>query len=361
MQTKVQHYRLPVFDRIKETLSERAKLTVLGHTNNGSAMGGGERSYIQTFELKSKFRMVYWSGLVSRISKEKPDHLLMTASPRNLSGWIIPIIRRIQGRKTVGWSKIYSDRLEREGWLLRLVKRSFYSLYGHMVVYGDSSRQSLLALLYPAKDITVAQNTIDTSYASEGAADIAVNIEHIKAMHDLDEKNIILFIGRLFPEKRPFDLLNAWESMAEGIENPCLVFVGSGPLLEELNDAVNRLGDDRIIVLGQVPHYHDYAWIKAAKCLVLSGQVGLAIQQAMVLGTPLVIADEQGVDSEIVVHGETGWRYEKGNLPALADTVVNVVNDRQKSMQVATAAKSLMENECSIDSMVGSIVSALDT
>ena len=83
--------------------------------------------------------------------------------------------------------------------------------------------------------------------------------------------------------------------------------------------------------------------------------VGLAINQSMALGVPTVIADEWGVDAELIQDGVTGWRFERGNTDALVSAIREVFDNQPETKRRTTAARTMMRDEITIDRMVSGI------
>jgi len=54
----------------------------------------------------------------------------------------------------------------------------------------------------------------------------------------------------------------------------------------------------------------------------------LAINQAMALGTPVVVADLPGPDGEMVIHATTGWRYRQSDAEQLAKQLHAILSDK---------------------------------
>jgi hypothetical protein len=61
-----------------------------------------------------------------------------------------------------------------------------------------------------------------------------------------------------------------------------------------------------------------------------------------------------------VRNGETGWRYPKGDVNALAATVNAVLADPAGTAEVARRGQDLVRNDVNIDGMVGGFVTALE-
>ena len=72
----------------------------------------------------------------------------------------------------------------------------------------------------------------------------------------------------------------------------------------------------------------------------------------MALGRPTVIAAEYGSDAEILQHGITGWRYEKGNIEGLVGAVRSVMYDIILPRRVAQRAREFVRTEATIERMV---------
>ena len=92
---------------------------------------------------------------------------------------------------------------------------------------------------------------------------------------------------------------------------------------------------------------------------VFCGGLGLAINQCLAFGKPTIVAEEPGPDSEIVRHEETGWRFERGNIPELLSTLKHVMENDDERTRICANARALMRDEVSIQNMVDKIDSAI--
>ncbi len=348
IQTKIQHYRVPIFDRLSKKKYFK-NFKVLGKTLDGKAVGGSERDYFIHLDLVKIFNLFYWKGIINLIIKNKIDLIIMTASPRNISAWIIPLVRKLYNLETIGWSKINSDNLKKTFFYQNFFKKLFYSLYDKMIVYGEFSKNELLNLKYRKENIYVLNNTIDTSYVSENISEIKYNSDILKSKYMIHNKKIILFIGRLDKEKKPFDAIDAFLDLRQKHQNAILVIVGYGNLHNKLLSKLNKINISEILFVGKQKEFFDYAWINLASCLIVPGQVGLASQQAMALGTPVIIADEDGVDSENIINNKTGFRFPKGDISTLSKKIDLVLNNDNLINDVVNNAKNLIIKQKNIE------------
>jgi glycosyltransferase involved in cell wall biosynthesis len=75
-----------------------------------------------------------------------------------------------------------------------------------------------------------------------------------------------------------------------------------------------------------------------------------ALMEAMAAGRPVVASDIDGIRA-LVVHNETGWLTPPGAPEILAQTMIEVLADRETAAQVGRGAMARMQEEFSIERM----------
>lgn len=355
---RVEHYRIALWDEITRLGRGTYKFTVCGPLTDGGAFGGGQRPYFREFPTDTFKRfgisMLQWRDAERIVAAEQPDVVIVSANPRNMSNWKLPGVVHRYGGAAVCWTKAHSySRLP--GPIVNTIKKRFYKRFDRAICYGRQSLAELTALGFPADRARVAQNTIDTRRIFEDGDAIAARGRELRAEAGLADATILLSIGRMDPEKRHQDLLDAWPKLRELDDKSAMVLVSGGPLLEDIRRQADQLDPQRIIVTGRVPEGDDYCWIAASDVCIYPGAVGLAINQSLALGRPTIIADEYGADSEILMHDRTGWRYPRGDIDALVDTVRQVLNDDPARARITAAAVEMMRDEVTVESQARSI------
>lgn len=355
---RVEHYRIALWDGLVERGSELYDLTVCGPLTDGGAFGGGERTYFRDIRCdafrKFGISMLQWRDAETIVSQEKPDVVIVSANPRNLSNWRLPKVVHEYGGAAVCWTKAHSySRIP--PFIVKPLKRRFYRRYDRAICYGKLSCRELIELGFPADRARVAQNTIDTRRIFEDGDAIRRRGRELRAAAGVTGKKVLLTIGRMDPEKRHQDLLDAWPKLRELDPTLVMVMVSGGPMLEEIRSKAAALDPQRIIVTGRVPEGDDYCWIAGSDITIYPGAVGLAINQSLALGRPTVIADEYGADSEIVEHGVTGWRYQRGDIDALVSAVRTVLNNQPEVDRITNNAVTIMREDVTVENQVRSI------
>ena len=145
----------------------------------------------------------------------------------------------------------------------------------------------------------------------------------------LSEDAILIgIVGRLWPQKGVKDLLWAMELIRVVRDDAYLVVVGDGPERQRLEYYRDQIGvGQRIRFVG---HRTDSArWIQALDLLwngsMYEGQSN-AILESMQAGVPVIATDIPG-NRDLIVAGETGFLYRRGDLSTLARRTQKLLND----------------------------------
>lgn len=148
---------------------------------------------------------------------------------------------------------------------------------------------------------------------------------------------VLLFVGRLAPEKGIDVALDAFHALPERIRRRAqLVLVGEGPLYEGLKEKYEgaRFG---VHVLG-FRHGRELADIYAASDLFIfpstTETFGNVVLEAMATGTPVLGANAGGV-SDNVEHGRTGWLCEPGDVGEFVQAIVTFYDDADLRQTIA--------------------------
>ncbi len=144
---------------------------------------------------------------------------------------------------------------------------------------------------------------------------------------------VMLYVGRYTEVKRIPLLIRAHARARERFERPApLVLLGGFPGEwegEHPLEVVQETGDPDVFLAGWRGHEDLPAGLNAADLLVLPSvreQFGAVIVEAMACGLPVVAVDAYG-PAEIVDQGETGWLVPPDDEEAMADALVEAVND----------------------------------
>ncbi len=151
----------------------------------------------------------------------------------------------------------------------------------------------------------------------------------IKEKYKIPDKPVLLYVGRLDPEKHIEEIL---ESVAIAIKQIdfCFVIVGKGIRKAMLEKLTEDLGiSEHVIFTGFVPDEDLPYFYKLGRIFIIASiaeLLSLAALQAMASGLP-IIAVKAAALVELVQDGENGYLYEEGNIPAIVQAISNIVTD----------------------------------
>ncbi|MBM4373481.1 MAG: glycosyltransferase family 4 protein [Deltaproteobacteria bacterium] len=136
-----------------------------------------------------------------------------------------------------------------------------------------------------------------------------------------DERPVLVCSGKLFPDKEPLELLEAFAIVRR--ERPArLVFLGDGPLRRDVERVARERGvGDDVVITGFRNQRELGAAYAAADMMVFPSKRetwGIVVNEAMLFGLPVICSDQVTAHHDLVVPGVTGDTYPSGDSVALA-------------------------------------------
>ena len=166
------------------------------------------------------------------------------------------------------------------------------------------------------------------------------------------EARIVIFVGRLAPEKRVDLLTGIWRSVRQAVPRALLLILGSGP--EEAG--LKQRAGDGILFLGSQPDVTPY--LQAADLFVLPSAaegLSLALLEALACGLP-AIATSVGGNPEVIRHLETGWLTPPDDPPALTEAIVTLLGDEKLQSKLREKARAHAVQNYSLIKMADRLV-----
>ncbi len=172
--------------------------------------------------------------------------------------------------------------------------------------------------------------------------EVTVNLSAFRTVLAGPEERIILYVGRLDPEKGVDVLVRAFALLGAEAGDLRLVIAGEGQRLQELQQLAEEVGlEEKVTFLGYVSHTALAAVYRAAELVVVPSlyePFGMVALEAMAAGRP-VVATEIGGLSEIVVLERTGLLVAAGDERALAAGMDRVLREPGLSAALGAAGR----------------------
>jgi glycosyltransferase involved in cell wall biosynthesis len=129
---------------------------------------------------------------------------------------------------------------------------------------------------------------------------------------------VLGFVGRFSPEKRPFAVVEAVARLPLHFK---ALFVGFGPLRDELLERANDLIPGRYAIVQGDDHLGDLFAAMDGFCLVSHSEgYGLAIMEAMMCGKPVIVG-QVGFVPDVILDRVNGLVV-RGNAESISDAAV---------------------------------------
>ena len=185
---------------------------------------------------------------------------------------------------------------------------------------------------------------VDTMAISSGIDLSAFNpigdTQSIRVKYGLPDKHILIYVGRLDPEKHIEEILEAVAVAVKTIDF-CFVIVGKGTSKPALEQRAQKLGiTESVFFTGFVPDADLPIIYRASRCFIIASiaeLLSLTTLQAMASGLP-VIAVNAGALPELVKDGMNGYLYNEGDIPAMVKRIGEIItrDDLYQSMRSKT-------------------------
>ena len=167
---------------------------------------------------------------------------------------------------------------------------------------------------------------------------------------------MVLFVGRLQARKRLDLLLQACARLPLALQ-PRLVIVGDGPARAELESLAQQVYP-RAEFAGARHGAELEPYYQAADLFVLPGTGGLAVQQAMARALPVIVAQGDGTQDELV-RPLNGWQVPPGDLEALTLILLSALSDCERLRQMGAESYRIVKEEVNVEAMVGVFIEVL--
>lgn len=172
----------------------------------------------------------------------------------------------------------------------------------------------------------------------------------------VEQNQIILFVGNLSPRKRLPHLLRAYSQIA-GQHTTCQLFIvghGQAERVSQLKTMAEDMGiGQRVTFTGPVSEQRLLELYSQCTMLVLSSieeTAPVVIAQAMAAGKPVVATRVGGVPY-MVSDGETGYLVEPDNPQALADRILHLLADAELQRALGERARAEAQRRFSLSSV----------
>ena len=291
--------------------------------------------------LGGSLYLCYQRGLIDWLEHWTPDALVVEANPRTLS--TTSAVKWMQRREkpVIGWGlgspPVSGFRKQR--------RLSFISQFDGMIAYSQRGADEYAAFGFPREKIFVVYNSVSGP----------PSVLPVRRPETVDRLTI-LFVGRLQARKRVDSLLRACAQLEP---RPRLVIAGDGPERGSLESLAREIYPSAGFI-GARHGAELKPYFTEADLFVLPGTGGLAVQEAMSHGLPVIVAQGDGTQDDLVRAGN-GWQIPPDDFDALLSTMKDALSDVARLRRMGEESYRIVREEINIEKMVETFVKAVNS
>ncbi len=299
------------------------------------------------FDPASPFFLCWQRGFVDWLERWQPEVLVVEANPRNLSTRRAARWMHAHQRPVLGWG-LGAPALTGPLQALRFwERRSFLGVLDGVIAYSQRGAEEYLAAGLPAERVFVAHNAV-ARRPSEPPPDRPAGFA---------DRPVVLFVGRLQARKRIDLLLSACAGLPTALQ-PRLVIVGDGPDRAQMEAQAQEIYPSTEFP-GARHGAELAAYFAQADLFVLPGTGGLAVQQALTYGLPVIVARGDGTQDDLV-RSENGWLIQPDDLAALGSALAEALASPERLRRMGACGYRIVAEEVNLEQMAAVFVQAAE-
>jgi glycosyltransferase involved in cell wall biosynthesis len=293
------------------------------------------------------------TGLLTQIRRGRYDVIVCEGNFGILSNVPVLLYGRGAGIPVLVWVAGW-ERGRITGLAARL-RRAYIRLVARLprgyICYGTGARDFLGKYGVSASRCVIVQNTIDVEGIARRRKEYATLGEQEKRVRGLTHKKIILTVGELRREKDIAVLLEAYRRVRSARDDVALVVIGDGPERQRLEAMTVENCIPDVSFLGSV--VADVGrFFAMSDIFVLPGDGGLAINEAMAHGLPVICSTADGTEKDLVIEGLTGHFFRRGDAGELSARLATLCSSPGSVRAMGKAAR---DHVCSIAPLGGAV------
>lgn len=310
--------------------------------------------YYKVESLTKKFSVKTFFEIAEIISNENPDilHVHMLKSYA-----IVGLLNIFHHRKMIFnyhglfINNIYNSLLEKIIYKSAHQLINLYKAVDYAIVPSEYSKNLLLQETKIFREIKVYYNGYLPHRDVTVLESITQELENLKKQFKL-----IGVLARIESQKRIDRALEVLEKLLNDKVNVYFVFMGDGPLEQQMIDkSIDQMVDNHCRFYGYVENAP--AYLKYFDLLFLTSDwegMPAVIWEAMANGVPIVSSDVGGV-KEILESVYCGLVYDKDDIPTIVNIMKGIINETEKLKTMGNNGKLAIEGKYTLQNFSNTI------
>lgn len=311
---------------------------------------------------------IFISKIFSKIKDLRPEIIISVFNVGNLNIYILFLLRKFLKFKIILWSFGYDPvrGFNPDKYFTDKIRLYLSQKADAVIFYWENGKEEVSRYSKVSGHYFVAPNTLDTDKQTELKRKFEITgKEKIKSELGVKEKFHFVYVGRLLEDKQIDLLLKAFSHLEKDTAEIRLTIIGDGPEKSNLENLSRELKLKNIFFTGEITDDElTGKWIFISDAFVMPGRLGLSVVHTFCFGTPVISQKKEkhfhGEGIGYVKDGVNGFLAEDENISELAERMKRIISDPELSDRLRTNAFYSSQNECSVESMINGINSAVE-
>jgi glycosyltransferase involved in cell wall biosynthesis len=238
-----------------------------------------------------------------------------------------------------------SNSLRLRSAVTKLLHRLLLRFVAGVVVIGKANRQFYLDNGFSPDRLFGGAYFVESDRMSAMSEANAGSRAALRREQGFDEADFVfVFVGKHVAFKRPMLLVEAAALARRQGLRVTLLFAGSGELTGALRKRAKALDVPARFTgfLNQTEMWKAYVPADAFALPSTDRETwGLVTNEAMLFGLPVIVSDQVGCGPDLVIDGETGYRF-TGGADGLAEAMGRLTRDRDRARAMGLAGRKLV-------------------
>lgn len=305
----------------------------------------GYRSYF----LSDKTSLVgFEATVVKELIRHRFDVLMVHGynSPTHL---LAIAVAKLMGTRVLirGDTRLQQRHLIAPFWK-RLFKRLLFKAFDGFLAIGSLNRNYYLEYGARPDRVFFAPFCVDnTVFALDSETRQEERRRWREALGLSERCIVVLYAAKFLRRKRPGDLLQAFVAIEARFPEAWLVLAGAGEMEPSLHTQVADLGLQQVRFLGFQNQSALPRLFAGSDLFVLPSEEepwGLALNEVMAAGLPVIVSDEVGAAPDLVQDKGTGIVYRCGDVEALAAALETLLQSEALRVEMGVKARELISH-----------------
>ena len=350
-QRVIPRYRAPFFDLLANSCEGGLSLfagqplpvesiSTAKHLESAEILQTQNRHFL---DPQSAFYLCWQRGIINWLDSQNPEALIVEANPRYLSTYGTIRWMKKHNRPVLGWGL---GTAQSGNPVEKYFRQTFLKSLNGVISYSQRGADEYHAL--GLETVFVAHNAVSR-----------------RPQHPIPKRSLtfadtpmVLFVGRLQERKRIDILLTSCAGLPAQLQ-PRLVIIGDGPALPTLQALAEQVYPQAEFA-GAKHGSELKSYFTEADLFALPGTGGLAVQEAMSYGLPVIVAQGDGTQDDLV-RPENGWQVPPRDQTAFKNTLQDALSDVNRLRKMGAESYRIVAEEINLETMVWSFIEALNS